>query len=235
MKAIAALAFALLVASCSQLPGSPPGAEPSQAQRAAQNEWRSELAAFAEADRRQMPPPGGVLFVGSSTIRMWETLAQDFGEQPVVINRGFGGSTMADCSLLARELVVRYRPRQVLLYAGDNDLALGRTPQQVLAEFARFVAAVRAELPAVRIEVISVKPSPARQVLLPRMREANALLAAHVKTLSGSAYIDVFTPMLGPDGRPRAELFADDQLHLSAAGYRLWQSVIGPYLSPPAH
>lgn len=235
MKVVAALAFALLAASCAQLPPgtapTPPSAA-SPAGLAARDRWQGELAAFAEADRRQLPAPGGVLFVGSSTIRLWRSLAQDFGAQPVVINRGFGGSTMADCAELARELVLPLRPRQVLVYAGDNDLAEGRTPQQVLDSFARFVTTLRAELPALRIDYIAVKPSPAREALLPLMRETNALVAAYLKTLPNGAYIDVFTPMLAPDGRPRAELFAADRLHLNDAGYRLWQSVIAGYLSP---
>jgi lysophospholipase L1-like esterase len=236
MKAsLAALAFALLTTSCAQLPpglATPPAAVDPAALSAA-SRWQHELGAFAQADRDRPVAPGGIVFVGSSSIRMWSTLAQDFPQQPGLVNRGFGGSTLADIALLAEPLVVRLRPAQVLLYAGDNDLAEGRSPAQVAADFARFVAVVRAALPRVRIDYIAIKPSPLREALTPQMREANALIEARTRTLPNTGYIDVFTPMLDPAGRPRAELFIADRLHLNEAGYRLWQSAIGPRLIPP--
>lgn len=192
--------------------------------------WQSSLDAFAAADRERAPEPGGVLFVGSSTIRLWTDLRQDFRDQPVVINRGFGGSTMADCNGLARRLVVQYRPRHVVVYAGDNDLAEGRSPDQVLESFRAFVAAVRNALPDTRISYVSIKPSPLRSALLPQVREANALLAGYVRGVPNSDYIDIFTPMLGADGQPRAELYGPDRLHMNEAGYDLWQAVIAPHL-----
>jgi len=213
-----------------------PDAKPTEtaAYLSAQARWRGELDAFAAADRVLPPAPGGVVFVGSSTIRMWSRLAQDFRQHPLVINRGFGGSTMADCSLFAAELVVRYQPRLVLVYAGDNDLAEGRTPLQVLESFAQFAGTVRAALPDTRIAYISVKPSPSREKLLPGVRETNHIIEAYLQRLPNSDYIDVYTPMLGADGRPRAELFRGDQLHLNDEGYRLWQSVIAGRLQEPA-
>jgi lysophospholipase L1-like esterase len=201
---------------------------------AAQARWQSSLAAFAASDRERLPASGGVLFVGSSTIRLWTSLAQDFRQLPVVINRGFCGSTMADCDYFARQLVTRYKPKEVLVYAGDNDLAEGRTAQQVLQSFTHFVQVVRSELPEVRIAYISIKPSPLRAALIPRIREANSLLSAYVRTLENAEYIDVFSAMLGPDGLPRAELFRGDQLHMNDAGYALWQKLIGSRLPLPA-
>lgn len=198
---------------------------------AAKARWHNELAAFARADQEHFPPPGGVVFVGSSTVRMWTRLAQDFARVPGgVVNRGFGGSTLADCSLFARELVVRYKPRQVMVYAGDNDLAEGRTPLQVLDSFARFANTVRAELPNTRISFISVKPSPSREQLMPQIRETNHVISAYLNLLPNSEFIDIYTPMLGVDGRPRMELFRGDRLHMTDEGYRLWQSVIAPHL-----
>ncbi len=199
----------------------------------AQARWQGSLGAFASADQAQRPASGGLLFVGSSTIRLWPHLAQDFSAQPV-LQRGFGGSTLADCSALTRELVTQYKPRQVLLYAGDNDLAEGRSPAEVLASFARFVQRVRAELPGTRIDYIAIKPSPARLALLPKVREANALIARHARTLKEVGYIDIFSPMLNAEGQPRPELFRADRLHLNAAGYQLWQSVIAAHLLAPA-
>ncbi|GAA4328810.1 SGNH/GDSL hydrolase family protein [Variovorax defluvii] len=209
-------------------------APPSPAYLAAQARWRAELAAFDAADRQQWPSEGGVVFVGSSTIRLWTRLAQAFPQLPVVINRGFGGSTMADCSYFAPELVLRYKPRHVLVYAGDNDLAEGRTPIQILESFAQFANTVREALPEARISYISIKPSPSRDKLQPLMRETNDIIAAYLRRLPNSEYIDVFTPMLGADGRPRPELFLGDKLHLNEEGYRLWRTVIGARLQPSA-
>ena len=193
--------------------------------------WQSSFDAFAAADRERAPAHNGTLFVGSSTIRMWSSLQQDFRQLPVVINRGFGGSTMADCNHFARDLVIRYQPSQVLVYAGDNDLAEGRTPRQVLESFEHFVRTVRTELPQARIDYISIKPSPSRANLLPQIREANALIGAYVQSLSNAGYIDIHTPMLAADGQPRGELFLRDQLHLNESGYRLWQSIIAARLT----
>ena len=195
--------------------------------------WKGSLGAFASADQAQRPASGGVLFVGSSTIRLWPHLAQDFSAQPLVLQRGVGGSTLADCSALTRELVTQYKPRQVLLYAGDNDLAEGRAPTEVLVSFTRFVQRVRAELPGSRIDYIAIKPSPLRLALLPKVRETNALIASHTKTLKDVGYIDIFSPMLNAEGLPRPELFRADRLHLNAAGYQLWQSVIAAHLLAP--
>lgn len=207
-----------------------PESAPAPSLHPAASKWQGSMAAFANADREHPPAPDGVLFVGSSTIRLWSSLAQDFRQLPVVINRGFGGSTMADCDYFARELVTRYRPRQVLVYAGDNDIAEGRTPSQVLENFVNFVKVVRSELPNARIAYISIKPSPARAALLPRVREANQLLASYVRNLENGEYIDIFTPMMNASGSPRAELYGSDHLHMNEKGYAVWQSVIAGHL-----
>jgi lysophospholipase L1-like esterase len=193
--------------------------------------WQSTMSAFAASDREHAPYNEGVIFVGSSTIRLWSHLAQDFRQHPVV-NRGFGGSTMADTQYFARQLVLQYKPRQVLVYAGDNDLAEGRSPQQVLESFRGFVETVRRELPDTRISYISIKPSPLRASLLPKIRETNTLLSAYVQTVPNAAYIDIFTPMLDASGTPRGELFGPDRLHMNDAGYALWTSVISAYVQP---
>jgi lysophospholipase L1-like esterase len=192
--------------------------------------WEDTFAAFAAADRRSPPPEGGVLFVGSSSIRLWNDLESQFDARPVVLKRGFGGSKLSDCVQNLGRLVIRYRPRMVLVYAGDNDLASGSTPEEVLQRFTAFVNGVHRELPQTRIDYISIKPSPARRALLPRIRATNTLIRAYVERQPGLGYIDVFTPMLDPDGQPRAELFRADALHLNATGYALWQAVIAPYV-----
>lgn len=192
--------------------------------------WDATFAAFDEADLANPPPPGGVVFVGSSSIRLWSGLEQQFQLAPVVLKRGFGGSTMQDCAEHLQRLVLPYRPRLVVVYAGDNDLAQGRSPQEVLGSFTAFVDGVRQALPDTRIAYVSIKPSPSRSSLLPQVRETNALIERYAREAEQVDFIDVYTPMLGPDGQPRSELFGADALHLNAAGYQLWRTVIGSHL-----
>lgn len=199
------------------------------AQRAPADAWEADMQRFAAADRAQPPAPGGIVFVGSSSIRLWTSLAEDFPGRRV-LNRGFGGSTIADATRHVEPLVTRYAPRTIVFYAGDNDLAAGATPAQVRADFDAFVRAVRERLPTARILFVSIKPSPSRSALLPAMREANALIRDDARHLKNVGYVDVFTPMLDAQGRPRAELFGADGLHMNRAGYALWVSIIAPAL-----
>jgi lysophospholipase L1-like esterase len=196
--------------------------------------WADSFAAFAAADRAAPPPEGGVLFVGSSSIRLWDNLETQFKARPVVLKRGFGGSQLSDCVKNLGRLVTRYRPRMVLVYAGDNDIAAGVAPGEVLRRFIAFVHGVHHDLPQARIDYISIKPSPARRALLPRIREANALIRDYAARHPSLGYIDVFTPMLDADGNPRDELFREDDLHLNTRGYALWTSVIAPYVQTAA-
>lgn len=198
----------------------------------AEQRWKSELEAFSAADRKQMPPAGGVLFVGSSSIRMWSDLETSFPDQPLVIRRGFGGSRLSDSAELVHRLVLPYQPRLVVLYAGENDLSEGASPQEVLGHFVRFVQQVRAALPGTRVAYLSIKPSPSRLVKMAVMREANLLIQTHVLANENLDYIDVHTAMLDNDGRPRPELFVRDQLHLSAEGYGLWRQIVSAHLRP---
>jgi lysophospholipase L1-like esterase len=192
--------------------------------------FENEIKAFEAADRKQMPAPGGVLFLGSSSIRLWKTLAQDFPGVPV-INRGFGGSTIPDSTRYAPRIMLPYKPKTIVFYAGDNDLANGATPQKVLEDFKKLVATVRPELPETRILFIAVKPSPKRWNLADRQREANRLVREFTQTdLKRLGFIDVYTPMLGDDGKPRPELFVEDQLHMNAKGYELWTSIVKAHL-----
>lgn len=191
--------------------------------------WEDALAAFAAADLKSAPAPGGVLFVGSSSIRLWDSLESDFAGARV-IKRGFGGSRLYDCVRLLDRLVIQYRPRIVMLYAGDNDLAEGSTPEEVLERVKAFTEGVHSRLPGTRVWFISIKPSPARRALIDRARAANQLVEEYAATHPALDYIDVFTPMLAADGSPRRELFRTDALHLNDAGYALWRSIIRPFV-----
>ncbi|WP_332739142.1 SGNH/GDSL hydrolase family protein [Hydrogenophaga sp.] len=192
--------------------------------------WSSSFEAFAAADLKQAPQPGGVVFVGSSSIRLWNDLETSFSDQPLVIKRGFGGSQLLDCVKLVHHLVLPYQPRLVVVYAGENDLAEGASPRDVAERFTAFVQAVKAALPDTRIAFVSIKPSPLRSGMLPAVREANELVRAYSQTEPWLDYIDVFSSMLDDQGQPRAELFQGDRLHLNADGYAIWQRIIALHL-----
>lgn len=203
---------------------------PELATAAVDARWHASLEAFAAADLRQPPLSGGVLFVGSSSIRLWNDLETSFADQPVVIKRGFGGSQLLDCVKLVNRLVLPYKPRMVVVYAGENDIAEGASPQEVLERFTAFVQTVKADLPNSRIAFVSIKPSPSRAGLLPLVREANELIRAYSQTEPQLEFIDVYSLMLDANGQPRGELFSSDRLHLNAEGYALWQRVIAAHL-----
>jgi lysophospholipase L1-like esterase len=195
---------------------------------ASADRWEEHLAAFAAADLKNTPEPGSVLFVGSSSIRLWDNLEEQF-EGARVLKRGFGGSRLTDCVKHLDHLVIKYKPRLVMLYAGDNDLAEGGSPEEVLTRVQAFVQGVHRRLPDTRIMFISIKPSPARRALLDKARAANDLVRAYATEHPLVDYVDVFTPMLAADGSPRAELFRNDALHLNDQGYALWRGIIRPF------
>lgn len=218
----------LLLAGCAALPGAdmPPLATLDPVSDTA---WTTDMARFAAEDATAPPPAHPVVFTGSSSVRLWTTLAADFPDVPV-LNRGFGGSRVRDAVWYADEVAVRYRPRRILLYAGDNDVHDGRTPRQVLDDFRAFVVRVHRDLPRTPVAFIAIKPSPSRVHLLGAQRDANALVQAWAAAEPHVDYIDVFTPMLDADGQPRGELFVADRLHLNAAGYALWRGIVAPYV-----
>lgn len=191
--------------------------------------FAAELNAFMRQDSAFPPPPAPVLFVGSSSIRMWESLATDFPGMPV-LNRGFGGSRMDDVLRYADRVVFRYKPRAIVLYEGDNDLQDGRTPARIAGDVAEFLSRVRTTLPQARVVCLAVKPSPSRWNLVEKVRQTNALLQAVIAQDTMATYVDVYTPMLGADGRPRAELFLADSLHMTPAGYAIWRDAVAPAL-----
>ena len=192
--------------------------------------WEKEIAAFEAADKTNPPPQNAILFIGSSSIRMWQSLAKDFPEHQV-INRGFGGSHLADSVHFADRIVFPYQPRTIVLYAGTNDINDKKTPEQVLADFKAFVAKVHARLPETRIAFISTAPNPARWKLVEQFKTLNRLAEEYTKTNPKLAFIDVFTPMLGEDGQPSRDIYLSDKLHMNAQGYAIWKQVIGRYLN----
>jgi len=192
--------------------------------------WRPAMDAFAAQDRAQPPQQHAVLFIGSSSINYWHSLAEDFPGVPV-INRGFGSSAIEDSTYYADRIVAPYRPSLIVMYAGDNDISEGHSAQQVADDFKAFVARVRKDSPAVPVVYISIKPSVARWSLWPAMREANGLIRDWAATQRGVRFVDIAPPMLDAEGKPRAELFRDDGLHMKPAGYALWIQALRPVLA----
>jgi lysophospholipase L1-like esterase len=237
-RILTALLFTVLTA-CAVAPGkdaaatataaaaadpSPPGTAPRDSR-----EWEPTVQAWEAQDARVRRMPGAVVFVGSSSIRLWATLSEDF-PGTITINRGYGSSRVYDSVYFADRIVNAYQPRAVVFYAGENDLNEGRTPRQVRDDFVAFVRRVQAGTPKARIAFISIKPSPSRSALLPQVRQANALIHDYIRGARGVDYLDVFTPMLDPAGESRPELFVADRLHMNAEGYAIWTRVVGAWL-----
>ncbi len=196
---------------------------------AAPAKWAASIDAFTRADAANPPPREAVLFVGSSSIVRWKSLARDFPDVPV-INRGFGGSELADSVHYLDRLVLKHEPRVVVLYAGENDLQAGATAEEVHARFQAFRQGLHAALPRTKLVFIAIKPSPSRAKIRDRIDRANALIAASCREDPRLAFADVVPPMLDAAGQPRPELFVADRLHLSEAGYAVWQPIVAPLL-----
>jgi lysophospholipase L1-like esterase len=192
-------------------------------------QWESAMQAFEASDKTNPPPRNAILLIGSSSIRLWKDAPAQFPKHRL-INRGFGGSHLSDSMAFVDRIVVPYQPKLVLLYAGDNDIAAGKTPEQVFADFKSFVAKVRGALPDTHIAYVAIKPSPSRVKLMDQFKTANRLIQEFSDADPKLSYVDVFTPMLGANGQPRAELFVGDQLHLNDAGYKLWAGIVKPLL-----
>lgn len=201
----------------------------SAAAGAAPAKWAASIDAFIRADAANPPPREAVLFVGSSSIVRWKSLARDFPDVPV-INRGFGGSELADSVHYLDRLVLPHQPRVVVLYAGENDLQAGATAEEVHARFQAFRQRLHAALPQTRLVFIAIKPSPSRAKIRAQIDRANALIAATCREDPRLAFADVVPPMLDAAGQPRPELFVADRLHLSEAGYALWRPIVAPLL-----
>ncbi len=191
--------------------------------------FEKDIAAYEAMDKTNRPPRRPIVFVGSSSIRMWKTLAEDFPRHKVM-NRGFGGSHVSDSIAFAERIVTPYKPRMVLMYAGDNDIWAGKTPEQVLNDFKTFVAKVHAADKKTKVAFIAIKPSLKRWNLVEPIKEANRLIAEYCQSDKRLDYIDIFTPMLGADGKPKPELYVKDGLHMTPAGYAIWTEVLKPYL-----
>jgi len=193
--------------------------------------WEKEISAFERADQTNPPPHHVILFTGSSGIRLWKTLAQDFPEHRV-INRGFGGSQIADATHFADRIIFPYAPRLIVLRAGGNDIHAGKSPERVAADFKDFVAKVRTKYPDIKIIFVGMNHTLARLKNREKEQLANTLIADYIKQTSGLTFIATSAHYVGPDDLPRADLLATDKLHFSPAGYKILTDLLKPALAP---
>lgn len=190
--------------------------------------WEKVIAKFEATDAKAAPSQQGILFVGSSSIRLWD-LPKHFPQlQPT--NHGFGGSEICDSTHYAEQLIFKHKPQIVVLYAGDNDVARGKSAEQVHHDFTAFTKKLHGALPETRLVYIAIKPSLARWKLASTMQEANRRIAVDCQKNKRLSFVDIWPPMLNQNGQPRKELFAKDGLHLNAQGYELWTELLRPHL-----
>ncbi len=193
-------------------------------------EYRFQLEIEALEREAAAPlPERGVLFYGSSSIRLWSTLAVDFPSCPVM-NCGFGGANLDEMIACVGRLVAPLRPSTMVIYGGDNDLDAGKSPERVFSDFMRLLRHIREALPDTRQLVLSIKPCPARQPLLSRICTVNTLLREFIKREPQIRFVDVFHEMMGPNGLLDPALYIDDGLHLNANGYAVWRKALQPLL-----
>jgi lysophospholipase L1-like esterase len=201
-----------------------------QAQQQKPAFW-DDIQAFKKQDKIHFPGANKILFVGSSSFTMWKDVQEYFPNYPI-INRGFGGSTLLDQARYINDVVFPYRPKQIIFYCGENDLASSDTvtARMVFNRFTQWFNRVRKKFPQISIVYISMKPSPSRQLLLGKMREGNMRIENFLKKQKRTRFVDVYKEMVDDEGKPIADLFLEDNLHMNKKGYAIWQKVIEPYL-----
>ncbi len=193
--------------------------------------FSNEITAFKKQDSLNFPGTGKILFVGSSSFRMWKDV-NDYFPGYSIINRGFGGSSLTDLIRYAPDVIFPYEPKQIVIYCGENDFA-GDTslyPSQVAQRFFDLFNLIRSKYKKVPIAYISIKPSPSRQHLMAKFNVANVMIKNFLKKKKRTAYIDVYKAMLNENGLPKDEIFLADKLHMNVQGYKIWKKIIEPYL-----
>ena len=219
--ALALLLLAFLGAGCGSLP-------PNSLATHSSAKWEKEIASLEARDKAHPPQRDCIVFVGSSSIRLWTNLVTAFPGLPVV-NHGFGASQLADSVNYADRIIIPLAPRQVVIYAGGNDINAGKSPEVVYGDFVALVSKLRTALPLVQIAYIASAPNPQRWAQVEKVKRLNSLAAAycHFHELT---FIDVFPLMLGPDGKPKPDIYVADGLHMNPKGYAIWRAAVAPCL-----
>jgi len=195
---------------------------------AEENSWERVIQRFEAKDAEAMPEPGGILFVGSSSIVFWKTDEAFPGAG--VINRGFGGSTVPDVLHFFDRIVTKYAPSKIVFYSGDNDIAKGHDPERVIADYQTFLDRVAEALPEAEVRIVAIKPSLARWDMWPAMKEVNDAVAAMAEDRDNVEFVDVAPVMLTDDGKPDPDVFVTDGLHLNAEGYVRWNGLVREFV-----
>jgi len=190
-----------------------------------------EIQAFKHQDSISAPPKKAILFVGSSSFRFWTDIQKDFPNH-VIINRGFGGSSLPDVIRYAEEIILPYQPKQVVIYCGENDLSsrLSVSANTVFDRFVTLFKIIREKDPTVTITFVSIKPSPSRENIREKVIETNKLVFDFLKQNKNTSFVNVYDLMVDSNGMPKKELFMEDMLHMKPAGYAIWKNAIEPYL-----
>ena len=192
--------------------------------------WQPEFDKFTELDKMQRPAEQDIiLFTGSSSIRMWKDPQQDF-DNPNILNRGFGGSQIQDLIDNFDRIVLKYNPAMIVIYSGDNDIAAGKSAEQVFGDFCVLYGMIRADLPHCKVIFIAIKPSLARWNIVLEMQKANNFINEYINGSKNAAFADIYSVMIGKDGKPKPEYFLADGLHMTDQGYDLWTAVLKRYL-----
>lgn len=191
----------------------------------AQNPFEKEIVAYEKQDSLAMPAKGQILFIGSSSFRLWKSFATDMQGLPASFNRGFGGSTLADALYYFDRMVVKYQPKWVIMYEGDNDLAKGKAPQVIAAEYDEFKARLAKQVTGANLVYVAARPSIDREKLREKQRELNAIIKA-----KGGYFIDMHSPFFLPDGSLMSDIFVADKLHLNAKGYVIFANQIRTFV-----
>ena len=191
----------------------------------------NEIKAFRKADSTSMPPKNAILLVGSSSFTIWKDV-QDYFPSHTMFNRGFGGSSLTDVIYYANDVLLKYKPKQIIIYCGENDIAGSSsvTADTVFERFKTLYTIIRSKFKKVPIAFISMKPSPSREKYVDTMQKGNALIKSFMEQQKRSSYIDVYSSMLDANGKVLTHIFLSDKLHMNAEGYKIWQGVIAPYL-----
>jgi len=191
--------------------------------------FKEEINAYIASDKISPPQQGSYLFIGSSSIRMWKTLEEDFEGYPV-INRGFGGSHFSDAIYYFYDLVAAYNPNKIIIYEGDNDIASDKSPESIFSDFKEFYNLIYEELKDVEIAVIAAKPSPRRWHLKEQYKSLNLKFEKFCERKENLTYIDVYKHMLNEKGRPDPQLYLKDSLHMTGKGYEIWKNLTLPFI-----